>query len=122
MHPARRDMAHGVWRNLLVLGETTTVNTEESGGRADQRVSSSDDILKKVSMAPPARQTVSQPAHRTVAATAAPRQRRTQFQDTRRSDAASAQLDWLQPALALWLRDEASSGARMGDVPQAAKR
>jgi hypothetical protein len=85
-------------------------------------LSSSDDILKKVSMAPRARHAASQPALRTVTATAVARPRRAQVHDARNNEVAAAQLDWLQPALDLWLRDEVGSSARIGDVPQAGNR
>jgi len=68
-------------------------------------------------MAPPARLPAAQPARRrsnVVTATVASRQEARH--DVRRDETAACQLDWLQPALAMWLKDETGPSVRMGDV------
>jgi len=63
-------------------------------------------------MAPPARHPAAQPARRNAVAkaTVSPRH------EARQPDEAERQLDWWQPALAIWLRDDAGPSVRMGDV------
>lgn len=63
-------------------------------------------------MAPPARPPAAQPARRNAVAKASVTPR----QEARQPDANEPQLDWLRPALAIWLRDEPGSSVRMGDV------
>lgn len=67
-------------------------------------------------MAPPARPPIAQPARRPAVASASVASSHPARQDIRRDPAAARQLDWLQPALAVWLRDEAGASVRMGDV------
>lgn len=54
-------------------------------------------------------------ARRHTVATTAVSTRQEVRHDLRRDDTQQAQLDWLQPALAIWLRDDAASSVRMGD-------
>lgn len=63
-------------------------------------------------MAPPARPPASLPARRNTVAKVSVSPRH----ESRHPDAGEPQLDWLQPALAIWLRDEAGPSVRMGDV------
>lgn len=66
-------------------------------------------------MAPPARHPNAAARRHTVATTAVSTRQEARH-DMRRDGNQQAQLDWLQPALAVWLRDEASGSVRMGDV------
>ncbi len=67
-------------------------------------------------MAPPARNPAAQPARRSNVATTSVASRHEARHDVRHDETTACQLDWLQPALAIWLRDEAGPSVRMGDV------
>lgn len=67
-------------------------------------------------MALPVRHPSAQPARRATVATTAVASRHEARHDVRRDEAQACQLDWLQPALAIWLRDDAGPSVRMGDV------
>ena len=66
-------------------------------------------------MALPVRHPAAQPARRSTVATTAVASRHEARHDVRRDEAQACQLDWLQPALAIWLRDDAGPSVRMGD-------
>ena len=67
-------------------------------------------------MAPPARHPAHQPARRSTVATTTVASRQEVRHDVRRDGTSACQLDWLQPALAIWLKDEGGPSVRMGDV------
>ncbi len=67
-------------------------------------------------MAPPARNPAAQPVRRSNVATTSVASRHEARHDVRHDETTASQLDWLQPALAIWLRDEAGPSVRMGDV------
>ncbi len=67
-------------------------------------------------MAPPARKPAAQAARRSTVASASVASRHDARRENRADDASACQLDWLQPALTLWLRDDTASSVRMGDV------
>lgn len=63
-------------------------------------------------MAPPARLPAAQPTRRATVSTTSVGTRH----EARHDETSACQLDWLQPALAIWLRDDAVPSVRMGDV------